>query len=114
MLTGGTALTECSVRTAEGVKVPDVAWCSSAFLKWHGFETPYAAAPELCIEIVSPSNSRWQMLEKIKNYLAAGAREAWLVSEEGKIEAFDAAGEIAVSGLGIDLGDLAAALKILP
>ena len=61
----GEVISECSVQTPEGVKVPDVAWCSSEFLQRHGFETPYSEAPELCVEIPSPSNSPQEMLEKI-------------------------------------------------
>ncbi len=111
LLRGGAPFTECSVFTVEGVKVPDVAWCSTEFLRQHGFETPFANAPDLCIEIVSPSNSRWQMLEKIRIYLAAGAKEAWLVSEDGRISAFDGAGEISTSGLGVDLMALGESLR---
>ena len=58
-------LTECSVATAEGVRVPDVAWASPAFIARHGDETPFSRAPELCVEIVSPSNSERSMMAKV-------------------------------------------------
>lgn len=29
----GVSLTECSIKTIEGVKVADVAWCSKEFIK---------------------------------------------------------------------------------
>ena len=77
--------TECSVATAEGVRVPDVAWASPAFIARHGDETPFSRAPELCVEIVSPSNSERSMMAKVALYLAAGALEVWLVRESGAV-----------------------------
>lgn len=108
----GEVISECSVQTLEGVKVPDVAWCSTEFLQRHGFETPYSEAPELCVEILSSSNSPWEMLEKIQIYLAAGAVEAWLVSEEGKIAFYDRTGQIAQSSFNVAAEDLAAGLRL--
>ena len=77
--------TECSVMTVEGVRVPDVAWASPGFIQRHGDETPFSAAPELCAEIVSPSNTESQMAAKVALYLAAGAQEVWLVAETGAV-----------------------------
>lgn len=68
----GEALTECSIQTTDGVKVADVAWCSKAFIKQYGYETPYSHAPELCIEIVSPSNSKEEMSHKVQLYCRGG------------------------------------------
>src|SRR5438034_4938765 len=67
-LPAGKVVTECSIETLEGVKVADVAWCSLEFWQKHGFTTPYPVAPEICVEIVSPSNSTLAMTEKIKLY----------------------------------------------
>lgn len=88
----GETLTEASIQTSEGVRVPDVIWASDEFLARHNFETPFTAAPEICVEIVSPTNSRGEMLEKIRLYLEAGATEVWLYSEAGKLEVEDAEG----------------------
>lgn len=88
----GRPIVECSIQTAKGVKVADVAWCSAEFICQYGFATPYPYAPELCVEIVSPSNSRQEMAEKIALYLEAGAREVWIVSEDGSVEIHDAGG----------------------
>jgi len=35
----GTIITECSIKTPEGVKVADVAWLSDAFVEKHGYVT---------------------------------------------------------------------------
>lgn len=79
----GQALAGCSVQTSDGVRVPDVAWASDDFLTAHREETPFTRAPELCIEVVSPSNSRHEMERKSGLFLGAGAEEVWLVSREG-------------------------------
>lgn len=78
----GEVMVECSVQTSDGVRVPDVAWASDVFIQAHGEQTPFPAAPELCVEVVSPSNSRPEMERKVGLFLAAGAQEVWLVSRE--------------------------------
>ena len=90
----GKVITECSVKTPEGVKVADVAWASDEFMAEHGFKTPYSVAPEICIEVVSPSNSKAEMNEKIKLYLNQGAVEVWICNQQGEISYFSKYGEI--------------------
>lgn len=99
----GVVLTECSVATEKGTKVPDVVWCSAAFAEGHGDETPFSQAPEVCVEVISPSNSRAELGEKIELYLAAGAEEVWLVSETGITEYFDATGAVCQSKYGVSV-----------
>jgi Uma2 family endonuclease len=53
-LPDGAVLTESPVLTEIAVPVPDVARASAAFLERHGDTTPFPAAPEICVEIVSP------------------------------------------------------------
>ena len=88
----GRPIVECSIQTTKGVKVADVVWCSADFIRRYGFATPYPRAPEVCVEIVSPSNSRQELVEKIGLYLEAEAREVWIVFEDGQIEIYDAGG----------------------
>ncbi len=97
----GEALIECSIQTTEGVKVADVAWCSKVFIKKHGYETPYTHAPEICIEVVSPSNSKEEMSNKAQLYLQAGAEEVWIVWENGIVDYYDKSGKIEQSSYGI-------------
>ncbi len=99
----GEALTECSVQTTDGVKVADVAWCSKAFIKQYGYQTPYSYAPELCVEIVSPSNSKEEMTNKVQLYLQAGAEEVWIVWENGVVDYYGKTGELEQSTYGIKL-----------
>jgi Uma2 family endonuclease len=92
-------LVECSIQTAKGVKVADVAWMSDGFVASHGFETPYSAAPELCVEVRSPSDAAGEIAEKTALYLAAGAREVWICHETGEVEFFSRKGRVASSEL---------------
>jgi Uma2 family endonuclease len=92
-LPGGRVITECSIRTEDGVKVADVAWASDDFMRRNGTATPYQEAPEICIEVVSPSNSRGEIKEKIQLYLAAGAEEVWICQDDGTVGHFSAEGK---------------------
>lgn len=93
----GKIIMECSIQTADGVKVADVAWASDDFIQKYGYDTPYTRAPEICVEIVSPSNSTGEVEEKVQLYLAKGAIEVWVVSDDGSVKYFTYDGEIPLS-----------------
>jgi Uma2 family endonuclease len=101
LLPDGVALTEASVLTAIGVRVPDVIWASQPFLAAHGLVTPFPRAPEICVEVLSQWNTRDEIEEKIAAYLAAGAREVWVVADDGTVRYYDGGGERATSSFGI-------------
>ncbi len=102
-LPDGTAIVECAIATGDGVRVPDVAWASAAFLARHGDSTPFAAAPEICIEVRSPSNSDEEMALKSRLFVQAGALEVWIVTEAGATQVFDGRGAQDVSRYGVQL-----------
>ena len=102
-LPNGKAMTECSIETDKGVKVADVCWCSNDFINKHGFETPYTKAPEICVEILSPSNDKREMDEKRQLYFIQGAIEVWIVSEEGDVEHYNSGGIISHSQYNVQL-----------
>jgi Uma2 family endonuclease len=106
----GMVLTECSILTRIGVRVPDVAWASPEFMKAFGEITPYTQAPEICVEILFASNVEAEIAEKIGAYLAAGAEEVWLVSEDGTVRYVSPLGELARSRFPVALS-LPAPLK---
>ncbi len=95
----GRVISECSIQTSDGVKVADVAWASDAFIDEYGEQTPYLKAPEICVEIVSPSNSRPEIEHKVELYLARGALEVWVVREDKKITFYTHSGVIKKSKL---------------
>lgn len=82
----GTIISGCSVQTSEGVKVADVAWVSERFMKNNRGKNPFDEAPEVCIEILSPSNTGMEMEEKKELYFARGAKEFWVCDKEGAIK----------------------------
>jgi Uma2 family endonuclease len=102
-LSSGEALTECSVLTEIGVRVPDVARASNDFLSAHGDSTPFPRAPEICVEITSPSDSDDEIREQTQAYLAAGAIEVWIVSEDGVIQYHDRGGKQAQSSFKLSI-----------
>ncbi len=104
---GGQAIAEASVVTPVGLLVADVAWASPNFMRAYGAETPFTRAPELCIEIASPSNSLKELRGKVDAYLAVGALEAWIVYPQSKrVEFFGKNGSIERSDYTADLAAL--------
>ncbi len=95
----GLVFPECPIQTSKGVKVPDVVWVSSQFLNEHGDETPFGKATEVCIEVLSPSNTQREMEEKRELYFARGAREVWLCDEQGGLCFYDCMGQLPASRL---------------
>lgn len=76
---GGRTMVEVGVATAIGVRAPDVAWCSGAYLAAHPEDMPLSSAPEICVEIASASNPLPKLREKAMAYIGAGAVEAWIL-----------------------------------
>ena len=95
---GGEALPGIGVLTSIGVRIPDVVWQPS----WPG-QDPLTPAPAICVEVLSPDNSRREVSEKTAAYLAAGAREVIIVEISGRIRFFGQQGERDGSGLGLKL-----------
>jgi len=89
----GKVFTELAIQTRLGVKVPDVAWGTEKYFQQHCEDICASSAPEICIEILSPSNTVAEMQNKILLYLEAGAIEVWLVELQGLIRFFNTDGE---------------------
>jgi Uma2 family endonuclease len=90
----GMGFTEASIDTPEGVKVADVAWGSHEFIALNGMNTPFPKAPELCVEIISPINTKEEIDQKVRLYLEQGALEVWLCDLSGKIEMIGEPGKL--------------------
>ncbi|MBI5719978.1 MAG: Uma2 family endonuclease [Burkholderiales bacterium] len=95
---GGEALPGLGVLTSIGVRIPDVVWQD----RWAN-EDPASPAPTICVEVLSPDNTRREIDEKTTAYLAAGAREVIIVETNGRIRFFGAEGERLASALGLAL-----------
>lgn len=104
---GGHAMAEVGIATEIGVRAPDVAWCSDAFLAAHPEEAPLSGAPEICVEVASPSDALPKLREKAAAYVKAGATEAWILyprSRQAEIYGLD--GRRATTSFPVDLGAL--------
>lgn len=93
-MTEGEVITECAVQTARGVKVTDVSWASGKFMNSRGDKAVYEVAPELCVEVLSPSNSVLEIDDKISLYFAQGALEVWICNDRGQMRFIGAGGDI--------------------
>lgn len=82
---GGVALTECAIRTRKGTKVADVAWASSRTYQQIKDETECSVAPEICVEIMSASNTDKEIEERRELFFEHGAQEFWLCDQDGHI-----------------------------
>src|SRR5215475_10325524 len=71
----GRVITECPISTADGVKAADVAWASPECIRNLGNRACFSQAPEICVEILSPSNTQAEIDEKMALYFDAGATE---------------------------------------
>lgn len=84
----GKILTECAIKTYKGTKVADVAWSSEKIFARIWQENECSVAPEVCIEILSQSNTDDEMEEKKSLYFSKGACEVWICDENGNIRFF--------------------------
>jgi len=90
----GKVLTECAIKTHKGTKVADVAWVSRETFKHIKDEVECSIAPEVCIEILSSSNTDDEIEEKKALYFSRGAKEVWICSESGNIQFYTFKSEI--------------------
>jgi Uma2 family endonuclease len=98
----GIVLPECAIKTEKGTKVADIAWATEERFKIIEHEAECSIAPEICIEVLSSSNTNNEMEEKRLLYLAAGAIEFWICAENGELTFFNAKGKIEKSKLAPD------------
>lgn len=85
----GTAVAETGVQTERNeedtVRGPDLSYYSNErfplgkrVVKYHDLP------PDLCVEILSPSNTRKELREKIEEYFEVGVRMVWVVDPEDR------------------------------
>jgi Uma2 family endonuclease len=101
-MTGGKSLIECPIQTREGVKAADVVWVSLERRASRPNDPVYLIAPEICVEILSPSNQDAELRERKRLYFEKGAAEFWLCGLNGEMSFFDPGGQIPHSRLSPD------------
>lgn len=104
---GGRTMVEVGVATAIGVRAPDVAWCSDAYLAAHPEDMPLSSAPEICVAIASSGSPMPKLREKALAFVNAGAVEAWiLLAQTRQIEIYGRGGRQEATTFPVDTGKL--------
>lgn len=88
LMRDGSSRVEFAVETDDGIRVPDVAWISKSLRARYGRTVAFPVSPEICVEVVSPSNCQEELDDKMRLYFARGASEVWLCDEEGHMSFF--------------------------
>lgn len=87
----GIVVPEFALATEQGVKVPDMIWTSNERrAEMEATGDPTILAPELCVEVMSETNTEEEMQTKRALYRDAGAEEVWIVAPDGTVRFFGA------------------------
>jgi Uma2 family endonuclease len=93
------------------VRGPDVSFVSASRLAYGKADPFFNGAPDLAVEVVSPSNRAAALLEKIAEYFAAEAKVVWVVYSRTKSIAVHLAnGEVSI----VAGDEVLTALDVLP
>jgi Uma2 family endonuclease len=106
----GVVLPECAVKTEKGTKVADIAWASEERFQTIGQEAECSISPEICVEVISTSNTENEIKEKGDLYFKSGAIEFWVCSQDGNMSFYSVHGEINKSKL---VPDFPSTIKVL-
>ena len=104
--------------TVDRERRPDVAYIS--FERWaRNRRVPqtrsWAVVPDLAIEIVSPTNTAYEVADKLEEYFRVGVRSVWVVyPPQSKVYAYTSPTEVRVLTVGdeLDGGDVLPAFGI--
>jgi Uma2 family endonuclease len=98
------------------VRGPDLAFVSRERLPAGPPDRGFLAfAPDLCVEIVSPSNSSAEIHQKVLDYLEGAARLVWVVHPEARtVTEYRSPSEILSLGVGEELngGDVVPGFRV--
>jgi Uma2 family endonuclease len=71
-------------RDPDTVRGPDLSFVTRERLVGVDYARFFDGAPDLAIEVLSPSNRPYQVRAKVADYLAAGSRLVWIVDPAGR------------------------------
>ena len=95
-------------------RIPDVGYLSAARAAQQDDNRYPVGAPDLAIEVVSPSNSPREMQERAGEYLAAGALLIWIVNAQTQtVDVYQPGGQRDVFSLTTD-GAVLSGYAVLP
>ncbi len=73
-------------QTPDTVRAPDASFVGNEKLAKYGItEKFFPDAPDLAVEVVSPSDRKKEIEEKIKDYLSAGVHLVWIIYPQNRI-----------------------------
>lgn len=98
---GPQAVTEVGILTDQGIRVPDAIWMAPERWRQANNATPLPIVPDICVEVLSPSNTRAEIEMKKGAYLRGGAREVVIVKVDGSVEFFGPEGQRLASIFGL-------------
>ena len=99
LLKKGKTFQEFPLETSENVKAPDVIWMSEELFEQVREKVSSPLAPEICVEVMSPGNTKQQMLYKGRLYFEKGAQEFWICDNNGGMEFYNSEGQLERSAL---------------
>ena len=93
-------------RSPDIVRAPDVCFVAKARIPATGVPTTYwPFAPDLAVEVISPSDRLTDVHVKIAEYFGAGARLVWVVEPETRtVHVYRSPRDVQVFGIGDELG----------
>ena len=100
LLKGGESIPELAIMTSDNVKVPDVVRASRKTLKARaGEKINWSGPPEICVEVISPRDTRAEIDEKRALYVEGGALEVWVCGLDGAMSFYSTEGKLARSAV---------------
>lgn len=64
LLPSGETSVGATISTSDNMKVPGVIWAPHAFFQQHGEASALPAAPDICVEVLSPVNRALEIEQK--------------------------------------------------
>lgn len=82
----GEVYVETSFQIGAQERIPDLAFIAAARIPSEGEpETKWLIAPDLAVEVISPTDFYEKVHAKALEYLTAGVKQVWIVSPENQI-----------------------------
>lgn len=86
--------TELAIQTQDGIRSPDVVWCQPEMVTRIRGTIASEEAPEICVEIMSRSNTMAEMEAKRDLYFERGCKEFILVDRKRFVTFFSPEGQL--------------------
>ena len=93
LLPTGDASVEAAISTSDNMKVPDVIWAPHEFFRQHADAFALPVAPDICIEVLSPTNRTLEIDQKCQLYFESGAKEVWICGLKGEMKFYLPSGQ---------------------